>query len=53
MGAEELLEKYAEDAGWNDASKLVVLCRYIDNQGDNTSFRDFLIEQVREELGGE
>lgn len=50
MSAEVILEEYAEEMGWNDRSKVLLLCQYIDNQGSDAALEDFLTQQRDEEL---
>ena len=38
-------ETIAIEKGWNDATKVAILLEYIDNQGDDATFIDFLLEQ--------
>jgi hypothetical protein len=48
MDAETILDRFAREQGWNLASQVTVLLRYIDNQergGDYAAFREFLTEQ--------
>ncbi len=44
-----LLQKYAEEAGWDTSSMVDVLCEYIDNQDDFDTFEAFLKQQVEGE----
>lgn len=46
---------YAERAGWTPGTQISVLLRYIENQGDEAGFKDFLDRQLEEEesLGAE
>lgn len=49
MNAKDILEEYAEETGWDAASKIELLCQYIDNQQNNSALRDFLKGQAEEE----
>jgi len=51
MSAESILDEIGDEQGWNDQSKIELLCQYIDNQGDNDCFADFLRTQQAEEVG--
>ena len=44
MSAERILEEHAETQGWNTETMLLLCLRYIENQGDNSAFDDFLTE---------
>lgn len=46
MDAQTILETAAETTGWNTQSMLDMICEYVDNQGDNGCFQDFINEQV-------
>lgn len=43
-------ETAVELTRWNPISQVIVLLRYIENNGDNDAFQDFLKEKVNEEL---
>lgn len=53
MGAKEILEDFAAQAGWDIEWLLELACRYIDRQDDERAFRDFVREQFEEEEGQE
>lgn len=40
---------YAERGGWTTDTQVCVLLRYIENQGDEAGFKDFLARQLEEE----
>jgi hypothetical protein len=42
----------ALEEGWDDATQIAVLLRYIGNQGSDDAFADFLNEQRAEPLDG-
>ena len=44
--ADDLLADAAERAGWSESRQIDVLLRYIENQGSNDAFADFLDEEV-------
>lgn len=46
MSAEDVMEKIAAAQGWNDASQLALALQYISFQGDDSAFRDFLLQQA-------
>lgn len=48
---EDILNEHAERQGWNDASKIALLCRYIENQQCDDAFEDFLKQISEEEQG--
>lgn len=49
MPAEAILDEICESTGWNDESKLALLCEYIDNQQCDDAFEDFLAKKAEEE----
>jgi len=49
MSADIILEKIAAEQGWNETTQLELALRYIDFQGGNDAFRDFLLQQQDEE----
>ena len=49
MPAERILDEIGTRQGWNDESKLTLCLRYIENQGDDSAFEDFLQRQADEE----
>ena len=51
MSVESILEEIGEEQGWNDASKLALVCQYLDNQQDDSAFADFLRQQQENENG--
>ncbi|HXS23392.1 MAG TPA: hypothetical protein VN719_04120 [Gemmatimonadales bacterium] len=53
MSAQTILDSFDDRTGWDDESKIHLLCQYIENQGDNDCFRDFLEQQAdaEDEMG--
>ena len=51
MDALDILETASGKTGWNTDSMLEIACQYIDNQGDNACFQDFVQGKVIEENG--
>ena len=49
---ESILDQYADQQGWNDQTKITLLCRYIANQQSDDAFADFLAQQADEENAG-
>jgi hypothetical protein len=49
MDAESILETIAAEQGWNDETKLILVLGYIENQGSNDAFADFLQTAADEE----
>ena len=49
MSVEAILDEIGTEQGWNDQSKIELLCQYIDNQCDNAAFQDFLCRQQQNE----
>ena len=45
MSAESIIEMIGQRRGWNDESKLSLCLQYIENQCDNSAFKDFLDQQ--------
>jgi len=52
MSAEDLLEDISERTGWDNRSKIIILCEYIDAQKDNDALQDFLEKRAEEEEVG-
>ena len=52
MSANIILDRIAAEQGWSAATQLELALRYIDFQGSNDAFRDFLLQQqdAEEEL---
>ena len=46
---QSILDQYADQQGWNDRTKIILLCNYIANQQCNDVFDDFLAQQADEE----
>jgi hypothetical protein len=46
MDAEGMLNEVAEKEGWDDAKKIEVLVKYIENQKSDDAFKSFLDEEV-------
>lgn len=51
MSAETILDEIGDEQGWNDSSKLSLCLQYIENQGSDSAFEDFLRIQAEEENG--
>lgn len=49
MDADSLMAKHAAAQGWTEATQLILALRYIENQGANDAFEDFLREQDDED----
>ena len=49
MQSEMILDAIAARTGWNESSKLFLCLQYIQNQGDNAAFENFLEEQASTE----
>jgi hypothetical protein len=49
VDADTIMARFAARAGWDSDSRLTLALRYIENQGANDAFRDFLAEQVADE----
>lgn len=51
MDAQRIIDKASDDfdVNWDDYSKLMVALRYIENQGDNPAFEEFVRVQAAEE----
>lgn len=49
MSAQAILDEIGDEQGWNDNSKVALLCQYIDNQMDPATFEDFLRQQAEHE----
>jgi hypothetical protein len=47
--AETILDEIAEKQGWNLETKLDLCLEYIQNQGSNDAFEDFLKDRAGEE----
>ena len=47
--ARDLIDQFGEMCGWNDDSKIDLLCDYINNQSDPSALQDFLQTQADEE----
>jgi hypothetical protein len=47
-----ILKGFIKSAGWNKADVTRLLCAYIDEQGRNDEFEDFLQDRVNEESDG-
>lgn len=47
--ARNLIDDIGERCGWNDGSKIDLLCDYINNQQDGAGLNDFLEAQAQEE----
>jgi len=47
-----ILDKFAAEQGWDEASQIDVLLRYIENQGSDDAFHDFLAEAAAQENEG-
>jgi hypothetical protein len=47
--ARSLIDDIGERCGWNDDSKISLLCDYINNQQDGGCLNDFLEAQAQEE----
>lgn len=45
MDSRDIIDEFIESQGWDDDSVITLLCRYIDNQSDPDTFRDFLQQQ--------
>jgi len=45
MSAIAILRDASAITGWNDASMLALVCEYIDRQGDDPCFKDFIHQQ--------
>jgi hypothetical protein len=52
MDTQAIIDEIGDEAGWNDNSKLLLCLEYIQNQGGNDCFEDFLRRQAEEESGG-
>jgi hypothetical protein len=52
MAAEDILQEVSDENGleWTPDSMLALVCQYIDNQCDDSCFRDFLDEQASFEV---
>jgi len=55
MGAKEQLNAWADEQGWNDNSKVELLCRFIDNLGfvadmPNVDFVKYLDEWLENQV---
>lgn len=46
---QHILDIYAGQQGWNDHTKITLLCNYIANQQCDDAFEDFLAQQADEE----
>lgn len=42
MESEQIIDEIGDRQGWDVASKLDLCLEYIENQGDNAAFREFL-----------
>lgn len=49
MSAESILNEIGDQQGWNDHSKIQLLCQYIDNQQSDDALADFLQQAADEE----
>jgi len=49
MSAEYVMAKHADSQGWNETTMLDLCLEYINNQGDDQAFDDFLSEKCEEE----
>ncbi len=49
MESELIIDEIGASQGWDDNSKLMLCLQYIENQGGNDAFRDFLLEQAATE----
>lgn len=47
--ARDLIDRFGERCGWNDDSKIDLLCDYINNQQSGDALQDFLQQQADEE----
>jgi hypothetical protein len=49
MASEAILDEIAARTGWNDESKLSIALEYIDNQGDDGTWENFLTRRAADE----
>lgn len=49
MTSQEILAKHWPQTGWDTDSMLDIICEYVDNQGANDAFADFVAEKAAEE----
>lgn len=49
MSAEVIINEIGDQQGWNDQSKVLLLCQYIDNQQQNDALEDFLRQAADDE----
>lgn len=49
MSTTTILERFADEQGWNDASQRDVLERYIDNQRDDEALIEYLVNAAADE----
>jgi hypothetical protein len=51
MAARDILDEEAAKVGWDLDAMLDVICHYVDNQGDNACFADFVACEAADERG--
>ncbi len=51
MSARSIIDSFDSRVGWDDNSKIELLCQYIDNQQSDDALQDFLEQQAQEEEG--
>ena len=49
MNSQEILAKHWPQTGWDTDSMLAIICEYVDNQGAEDAFADFVAEKAAEE----
>jgi hypothetical protein len=49
MAAQQIMDEWAAQQGWNVDSQLALALEYIDRQGDDAAFADFLAQAAEQE----
>lgn len=49
MSIQQIVDSFTETQGWSDSTLLDLCMEYIENQGANQAFQDFLSDKAQQE----